>query len=77
MDVEGRGKSSEGGTVAGARVLRDDGNVVELYDDDKLDDGGIESDRSSGGDFAACVDRPGGDDRRILRRRLSQSLSIP
>lgn len=76
-DVDERCReSTEGGRVAGARVLRD-GNVAELYDDDELDDGGIEGDRSIDGDFAACIDRLGGDDRRIHRRRLSQSLSRP
>lgn len=77
MDDERCRKSTEGGREAGARVLRDDGNVAELYDDDELDDGSIEGDRSSDGDFAACIDRLEGDDRRIHRRRLSQSLSRP
>lgn len=64
--------------MAGVRALRDDGNVAELYDDDELDDGSIESDRSSDGDLTACVGRlEGDDDRRIHRRRVSQSFSRP
>lgn len=77
MDDERCRKSTEGGRDAGARDLRDDGNVAELYDDDEFDDGNIEGDRSSDGDLAACIDRLEGDDRRIHRRRLSQSLSRP
>lgn len=68
-------KSTEEGSEAGARILREDGNVAELYDE--FDDGRMEGDRSSDGDFAGWTDRLEGEDRRIHRRRLSQSLSRP
>lgn len=77
MDEERCRKSTDGGREAGARLLRDDGNVDELYDDEEFEDGSIEGDRSNEGDFAACIDRFDGDDSRIHRRRLSQSLSRP
>jgi len=67
----------EGGGEAGARVLRD-GSVAELYD--KFDEGRpAESDRSDDGDDFAVdrIDRQDGEDRRIHRRRLSQSLINP
>lgn len=77
MDEERCRKSTDGGRKAGARLLRDDGSFDELYDDEEFEDGRIEGDRSKDGDFAACIDRFEGDDRRIHRRRLSQSLSSP
>lgn len=68
----------EGGGEAGARVLRD-GNVAELYG--KVDEGRpAEGDRSDddGDDFTVDrIDRQDGEDRRIHRRRLSQSLTKP
>lgn len=68
----------EGGGEAGARVLRD-GNVAELYG--KFDEGRpAESDRSDDGDddfVVDRIDRQDGEDRRIHRSRLSQSLTNP
>ena len=66
------------GGEAGARILRDDGNVAELYD--RFDDGRpAEDDRSDDGDDLAVdrIVRQEGEDRRIHRRRLSQSLTSP
>lgn len=67
-----------GGGDAGARLLRD-GNVAELYG--KFDeDRPTEGDRSDDGDddFAVDrIDRQDGEDRRIHRSRLSQSLTNP
>lgn len=57
--------------------MRDDGSVDELYEDEEFDDGRSDGDRSSDGDFAAFIDRLDGDERRIHRKRLSQSLSRP
>lgn len=66
------------GGEAGARFLRD-GNVAELYD--RFDEGRVaEDDRSDDGDDDFAVDRlerQEGEDRRIHRRRLSQSLTSP
>lgn len=67
----------EGGGEAGAQVLRD-GNVAELYG--KFDEGRlVEGDRSDDGDDFVVdrIDRQDGEDRRIHRRRLSQSLINP
>lgn len=68
----------EGGGEAGARLLRD-GSVAELYG--KFDEGRpAESDRSDDGDddfVVERIDRQDGEDRRIHRSRLSQSLTNP
>ena len=77
VDDERCRKSTDCGREADERVLRDDGSVDELYDDEEFEDGNVEGDRSSDGDFVVWADRLEGDDRRIHRRRLSQSLSRP
>lgn len=68
----------EGGGEAGARVLRD-GNVAELYGKFNEDGRPTEGERSDDGDDFAVdrTDRQDGEDRRIHRRRLSQSLTNP
>lgn len=77
VDEKCRRSTAEEGGDAGARILRDDGNVAELYD--KFDEGSAEGDRSDDGDFdAGCwIERQEGEDRRIHRKRLSQSLTNP
>lgn len=74
--VKSIAEGDEGGE-AGARILRD-GNVAELYD--RFDDGRpAEDDRSDDGDDFAVgrIVRQEGEDRRIHRKRLSQSLTNP
>lgn len=66
---------AEDGREAGPLILCEAGRVAELYE--VFDEGNMDGDRPSDGDFGARIDWLDGEDRRIHRKRLSQSLSKP
>lgn len=74
-DDKGTTDPAEEGSDAGPRILCEAGSVAELYE--VFDEGNMDGDRPRDGDFGARIDWFDGEDRRIHRKRLSQSLSKP